>query len=87
MVYKVELRPLALRQLRKLPVDVRRRVERLLIGLAEDPRPHGCLPLTGRPGYRVRVGVYRVLYEVRDDVLIVTLVEIGHRREVYRDRS
>lgn len=87
MAYKVELRPLALRQLRKLPVEARRRIEQLLVSLADDPRPSGCLPLSGRPGYRVRVGVYRVLYEVRDDVLIVTVVELGHRREVYRNRS
>ena len=53
--------------------------------LADDPRPPACIALTGEEGvYRVRVGQYRIVYEVMDSVLIVQVVRIGHRREVYR---
>ena len=53
--------------------------------LAEDPRPPACIALAGEDGvYRVRVGDYRIVYEVVDDVLLIHVVRIGHRRDVYR---
>jgi mRNA interferase RelE/StbE len=53
--------------------------------LAEDPRPPACMAMTGENSvYRVRVGNYRIVYEVIDDVLVIHVVRIGHRREVYR---
>jgi len=53
--------------------------------LAEDPRPPACIAMTGEDSvYRVRVGNYRIVYEVIDDVLVIHVVRIGHRREVYR---
>jgi mRNA interferase RelE/StbE len=51
--------------------------------LAEDPRPPGARALQGRPGLRVRVGDYRIIYTVEDDVLLVVVVRLGHRRDVY----
>ncbi len=51
--------------------------------LADDPRPPASRPLRGRPGYRVRVGDYRIIYTVADDVLLIVVVTLGHRREVY----
>jgi mRNA interferase RelE/StbE len=51
--------------------------------LAEDPRPPASRPLRGRPGYRVRVGDYRIIYTVQDNVLLIVVVTLGHRREVY----
>ena len=57
-----------------------RRIERL----AEDPRGQGCEKLSGQEKYRVRQGVYRILYEIQDDVLIVVVVRVGHRKEAYR---
>jgi mRNA interferase RelE/StbE len=51
--------------------------------LAQDPRPPASRPLRGRPGYRVRVGDYRIIYTVADDVLLVVVVTLGHRRDVY----
>lgn len=51
--------------------------------LAQDPRPPGARALQGRPGLRVRVGDYRILYTVDDDVLLVVVVRLGHRRDVY----
>ncbi len=51
--------------------------------LADDPRPPSSRPLRGRPGYRVRVGDYRIIYTVADDVLLIVVVALGHRREVF----
>lgn len=82
--YKVEVRPAAVRALRKLDPQLRPRIEGVIALLAEDPRPPASRPLTGRPGYRVRVGDYRVIYTVRDDVLLIVVVTLGHRRDVYR---
>lgn len=82
--YRVEVRPAAVRALRKLDPDVRPRIEGAIALLADDPRPPASRPLRGRPGYRVRVGDYRILYTVQDDVLLIVVVTLGHRRDVYR---
>lgn len=81
--YRVELRPAAVRSLRKLDPKVRRRVQGAIGLLAQDPRPPSARALQGRPGLRVRVGDYRIIYTVEDDVLLVVVVRLGHRRDVY----
>lgn len=81
--YRIELRPAAVRALRKLDPQVRRRVQGAIALLAQDPRPPGARALQGRPGLRVRVGDYRIIYTVQDDVLLVVVVRLGHRRDVY----
>ena len=63
---------------------MRPRIEGALALLAQDPRPPASRPLKGRPGYRVRVGDYRIIYTVEDDVLLIVVVALGHRRDVYR---
>jgi len=82
--YRVEVRPAALRALRKLDPTVRPRIEGAIALLAEDPRPPASRPLTGRPAYRVRVGDYRIIYTVHDDLLVIIVVTLGHRRDGYR---
>jgi mRNA interferase RelE/StbE len=83
--YQVELRPAARRQLRKLSGDARRRVAALVDQLAIEPRPAGVKALAGRPDLlRVRSGDYRVVYAVRDEQVLVLVVALGHRSEVYR---
>jgi len=82
--YRVEVRPAALRALRKLDLTVRPRIEGAIVLLAEDPRPPASRPLTGRPAYRVRVGDHRIIYTVHDDLLLIIVVTLGHRRDVYR---
>lgn len=82
--YRVEVRPAAIRALRKVDPNVRPRIEGAIALLAEDPRPPASRPLSGRPGYRVRVGDYRIIYTVQDDVLLIVVVTLGHRRDVYR---
>ena len=81
--YKIELRAAAARALRKLDPQVARRVRAAIALLAEDPRPPASRPLRGRPAWRVRVGDYRVVYTIEDDVLLVVVVTPGHRRDVY----
>lgn len=85
--YRIEVRPRAERELAALPQDARRRVARAIDALGDDPRPAGCVALKGGGGLlRIRVGVHRVVYLVEDDRLVVLVVRIGHRREVYRRR-
>ena len=81
--YRIELRPAAVRALRKLDPRVRQRVQGAIALLAQDPRPPGARALQGRSGLRVRVGDYRIIYTVEDDVLLVVVVRLGHRRDVY----
>jgi mRNA interferase RelE/StbE len=81
--HRIEVRPAAARALRKLDPDVRPRIQGAIALLAHDPRPPAARPLRGRPGYRVRVGDYRIIYTVADDVLVIVVVALGHRRGVY----
>ena len=72
------------KDLRAIPnKDVARILQRLE-ALREEPRPPQCEKLSGQERYRVRQGVYRIIYEIMDEVLVVTVVKVGHRREVYR---
>ena len=85
VTFKVELSPAAKRHLRKINPVVRERILRRLICLETDPRPSGVVKLEGITGYyRLRVGDYRVIYRIEDERLIVVVMRIGHRREVYR---
>ncbi len=81
--YRIELRPAAVRALGKLDSQVRPRIQGAIALLADDPRPPGARALRGRPGLRVRVGDYRIIYTIADDVLLVVVVTLGHRRDVY----
>ncbi|MGH3660851.1 MAG: type II toxin-antitoxin system RelE family toxin [Micromonosporaceae bacterium] len=85
--YRIDLSPAAERQLRKLDRQDARRLAPAIQQLAVDPRPRGYRALTGRPGeFRIRVGDWRVVYEIADRVLRVLVLVIAHRREVQRDR-
>jgi mRNA interferase RelE/StbE len=81
--YRIELRPAVVRALRKLDPPVARRLQAAIALLAEDPRPPASRPLRGRPAWRVRVGDYRVIYTIEDDVLLIVVVTLGHRRDIY----
>ncbi len=83
MDYEVFLLRRAQKQLANLPTQNYTRVKDLIIGLSANPRPSGCKKLTGREGWRVRSGDYRVIYEIDDGERRVTVLDIGHRREIY----
>ncbi len=85
MSHRIQFAPAAVRQLRKLGPPVRRRIQAVVELLSEEPRPAGATMLVGGAGeWRVRTGDYRLIYEIRDDVLVVLVLAIGHRREIYR---
>ena len=83
--YKIEFTPAAVRQLRSLPVKVQLRIRTQVEGLGSEPRPAGCRKLRGVEDiYRVRVGNYRILYQIRDDILLVLIVSVRKRGEAYK---
>ncbi len=87
MNFAIELTPKAERELRKLERPAQLRVKAAIELLRQNPRPPAATPLFGQPRgtYRVRTGYYRIIYEVHDKRVLVLVVRIGHRREVYRD--
>jgi len=82
--YRLLIKPSAAKELEGLPLMDRRRVVARMQGLSDQPRPPGCEKLTGHDLFRIRQGNYRILYEVQDHDLTVTIFKIGHRRDVYR---
>lgn len=68
----------------KLPHLTAAKIETSLLELEENPRPAGCKKLKGRSGYRIRVGDYRVIYEIEDNILRVIIIDLGNRKDIYR---
>ena len=87
MSYDVRLAPAAVRQLRKLEPAGRRRVQAAIDLLAAEPRPPAARQLVGGAGeWRVRTGDFRIIYEIHDQQLLVLVIKVGHRRDVYERR-
>jgi mRNA interferase RelE/StbE len=87
VTYSVRFAPAAIRQLRKLDPVGRRRVQAAIDLLADDPRPPAARPLVGGAGeWRVRTGDFRIIYEIYDVEVLVLVVKVGHRRDVYERR-
>ena len=84
MRYAVVVRRGPQKVLASVPGRMRDRLEAAMMALGDDPRPPGCKKLADVDAWRIRVGEYRVVYEVADVVRIVTVVKVGHRRDVYR---
>lgn len=85
MSYAIEWRPSARKQIRRLDVSARRRVLEAIGDLGQDPRPAGSVALAGSLGWRrIRVGGYRVVYDVKDDALVVLVLRVGSRGDVYQ---
>ena len=82
--YSLRIKPSAVKEIEALPTRDRRRFVARIQALATDPRPSGREKLSGDEKYRVRQGNYRILYEIVDRQLIVTVVKVGHRRDLYR---
>ena len=82
--YRLRLRRSVAKDLRATPKKDVRRILRRIEALKDDPRPPGSERLAGREYYRIRQGVYRILYEIHDDVLLVVVIKVQHRSEVYR---
>jgi mRNA interferase RelE/StbE len=82
--YEVELSEVAKRDLSKLESQAQDRLRLAFRVLSRNPRPPKSVKLKGRSGYRIRVGDYRVIYEIFDDKVIILVTRIGHRREIYK---
>ena len=81
--YNIVIKPSAVKELERIPKKDRIRVANRIRTLADDPRPHGHQKLSGQERYRVRQGVYRIIYSIEDVVRIVQIVKIAHRGEAY----
>jgi len=81
--YKILIKPSAAKELKRIPQKYIQKIVHKIQSLADNPRPPGCEKLTNQEKYRVRQGRYRIIYMIEDDHLIVTVVKIGHRRNVY----
>jgi mRNA interferase RelE/StbE len=85
MPYTIQFKPAALRNLEKLPRELQQRVASKIQSLREEPYPSGCKTLFDEPDtWRVRIGDYRVIYRVHRGILLILVINIGHRRDVYR---
>ncbi|MET0498328.1 MAG: type II toxin-antitoxin system RelE/ParE family toxin [Steroidobacteraceae bacterium] len=82
--YELLFKKSVARDLRPFPKQDVKRILQRIRALADEPRPPGCEKLSGQERYRVRQGVYRIVYEIEDGLLTVLIVKVGHRREVYR---
>ncbi len=88
MIYQVEISKNASKQLNKLSPELQERIQARIDDLAIEARPNGVKKLKNREfGYRIRVGDYRVLYDIFDNILLITVVEVGHRSKMYKDKS
>lgn len=85
MIYSVSVKKDVIKAIAHLDHSYRVRVADVLRSLAVDPRPHGCTPLKGFPDtWRIRIGDIRIVYEIHDDRLLVHVVRVGHRKDVYK---
>ena len=83
--YRIEISATAEKQLHKLPRDAQKRVVRSILRLEEEPRPRGCRKLAGYEDvFRIRVGTYRVIYSIENETIVVVVLKVGHRKDVYR---
>jgi len=84
MSYTITIKKRASKALENLSHDGYQKVRDGIRALAENPRPPGCLKLTGREGWRIRIGVYRIIYGIDDSAKKVIVLDIGHRKDIYR---
>ena len=84
MPYSIEVKASAVKVLERIPRDDQIQIAKKIKSLASNPRPNNCVKLSDSIYYRVRCGDYRIIYEILDDKLIIVILKIGHRKDVYR---
>jgi mRNA interferase RelE/StbE len=87
VAYRVEIAESAAKSIARLHPQVALRVRNAILGLAENPRPHGVKKLRGENAYRIRVGDYRIVYAVNDRLVLVIVIRVGHRGDIYMRRT
>lgn len=83
--YKITFKRSVAKDLRSSPKRDVKRILKRIDALAENPRGEGCIKLSGLDRYRIRLGLYRVVYEIIDDRLVITVVRVGHRSSIYKE--
>ncbi|MEH2192988.1 MAG: type II toxin-antitoxin system RelE/ParE family toxin [Nostoc sp.] len=87
-MYQIEFTKGAIKQLNKLPINIKERIDVRILDLATEPRPDGVKKIKGdENSYRIRVGDYRIIYEIYDDILLISVVKVGHRSKIYKDET
>lgn len=85
--YKLTFKKSVAKDLRTIPnKDVKKILEKIET-LTENPRAEGCIKLSGQENYRIRQGLYRIVYEIKDDILIINVIKVAHRSSVYKSNS
>ena len=84
MNYSLEILRSAQKQLSKINRKDQTRIIQAVRALSETPKPNGCKKLSGRTAWRIRIGSYRVIYEIQNEKLIILVINIGHRKDIYR---
>ncbi len=84
MEYKIFIEKNAQKALTKITEKEQNRIIEAIRNLSQNPKPMGVKKLSGREAWRIRVGSYRIIYEIQDDKLLIVVISIGHRREIYR---
>jgi mRNA interferase RelE/StbE len=82
-MYAVEITTYAKKQFKQIGSEAQAKLTAAIRKLANNPRPHGYIKMKGREAYRIKVGDYRIIYEIHDQQLLVLVVEMGHRRDIY----
>ena len=83
MAYKITLKNSVIKVLEKINEPYYSNIKKAIYSLADNPRPSGYKKLKGRNGYRIRVADYRIIYEIFDNILLVDVIDLGHRKEIY----
>ncbi len=83
MTYTIEFRNKVLKTLIKINEPHYSAIKKQIYDLVDNPRPQGCRKLKGRKGYRIRVGDYRIIYDIFDSILLIEVIDLGHRKEIY----
>ena len=83
-MYKVRIEKSVQKTLEKINDPFYSKIKNAILKLAENPRPEGYKNLKGRDGFRIRVADYRIIYDIFDDVLLVTVIDLGNRKDIYK---
>ena len=86
MNWNIEFKRSAAKSLKKIRVEDREKIAQAIIDLQSDPRPIGSIKITNQNAYRIRQGDYRIIYTINNHKLIIEIIKIGHRREIYKER-
>ena len=82
--YKITFKKSVAKDLRNIPKRDVKRILKRIDALAEDPRSSGCIKLSGLDRYRIRLGLYRVIYEIDDSIILVLILKVGNRKDIYK---